>query len=307
MEFNTFADIDLKRLPAPKIIESLNFERVYETRKLEFLAAVPESKRAQVEATLALESEPITILLQQSAYRELLLRQRVNDATHGVMLAFAIGSDLDQIGANKGVYRLVVTPADDTTTPPTPAVMEDDEAFRRRIQLSPEGYSCAGPYSAYLFYALSAHGHVKDISVMRPRPGDVAIYVLSNQGDGTTEQVVLDYVSAALNADDVRPLNDTVLVNAGEIVNYQITATLKFYPGVHKELSLSATRSAVEEYTRINHRLGRDITIAGIVHALKQEGVQDVTVTSPMSNLTISKQQAGFCTQITLNDGGTDE
>lgn len=307
MTFNPLADINLKRLPNPKIIEPLNFETIYAQRKQAFLDAVPQAKRAQIEATLVLESEPVTILLQQSAYRELILRQRINDATQGVMLAFATDSDLDQIGANKGVSRLVITPADETTTPPTPAVLEDDENFRRRIQLSPEGYSCAGPYSAYLFYALSADGRVKDISITRPKPGDVAVYVLSREGNGKAETDVLYAVSTALNAEDIRPLNDTVWVSSGEIVNYQIEATLKFYPGVHKELSLRSAREKLEEYTKLNHRLGRDITIAGIIHALKQEGVQDVTVNQPSSNLRMSKQQAGYCTGMILNDGGTDE
>lgn len=133
MEFNTFTDIDLKLLPTPKIIEALNFEVVYEHIKNDFLMALPDDKRADVAETLTLESEPIVIILQQAAYRELALRQRINDATHGVMLAFAVGSDLDHIGANKGVYRLIIKEADETTDPPTPAVLENDEAFRRRI------------------------------------------------------------------------------------------------------------------------------------------------------------------------------
>lgn len=307
MDFNTFSDIDLSLLPVPKIIEALNFETVYEQIKSEFLNAVPANHRARVEATMGLESEPLVILLQQSAYRELQLRQRINDAAHGVMLSFAIASDLDQIGANKGVYRLTIQKADDTVDPPIPAVMESDEAFRRRIQLSPEGYSCAGPYSAYLYYALSADGKVKDISVERPRPGDVAVYVLSHDGNGAANMELLNKVSATLNAEDIRPLNDTVLVYAGEIVNYQVTAQLKFYPGVHKDLSLSAAQFALDDYVRVNHRLGRDITLSGITHALKQEGVQDVTITSPRSNIVISKRQAGFCTSITLTDGGYDE
>ena len=45
------------------------------------------------------------------AYRELLIRQRVNDAARGVMLATASGTDLDNLAANFNVERLLITPA----------------------------------------------------------------------------------------------------------------------------------------------------------------------------------------------------
>ncbi|NUV25651.1 hypothetical protein MS6204_04603 [Escherichia coli] len=45
--------------------------------------------------TLELESEPATKLLQENAYRELLLRQRINEAAQAVMVAYAMGGDLD--------------------------------------------------------------------------------------------------------------------------------------------------------------------------------------------------------------------
>lgn len=36
----------------------------------------------------------------------MLLRQRVNEAARAVMVAYAVGGDLEQIGANYGVGRL---------------------------------------------------------------------------------------------------------------------------------------------------------------------------------------------------------
>jgi phage-related baseplate assembly protein len=42
----------------------------------------------------------VTALLQVVAYRELLLRQRINEASKAVMVAYAASADLDQIGAN---------------------------------------------------------------------------------------------------------------------------------------------------------------------------------------------------------------
>ncbi len=52
---------------------------------------------------LALESEPIVKNLQENTYREVLLRQRINEAAQAAMLAYAIGSDLDQLAARNNV------------------------------------------------------------------------------------------------------------------------------------------------------------------------------------------------------------
>ncbi|MBA1636880.1 baseplate assembly protein, partial [Escherichia coli] len=80
-------------------------------------------------------------LLEENAYRELIWRQRVNEAARAVMLACAAGNDLDVIGANYNTTRLIITPADDSTIPPTPAVMESDTDYRLRIQQAFEGLS----------------------------------------------------------------------------------------------------------------------------------------------------------------------
>ena len=75
--------IDLSMLPAPTIIEALDYETLLTTRRADLVARYPAA--ADV---ITLESEPLNKLLEESAYRELILRQRINDAARGVMLAF---------------------------------------------------------------------------------------------------------------------------------------------------------------------------------------------------------------------------
>ena len=55
--------IDLSQVPAPAVIEELNFETLLAERKAELIAAMPADMQADITATLALESEPLTILL----------------------------------------------------------------------------------------------------------------------------------------------------------------------------------------------------------------------------------------------------
>lgn len=110
----------------PDVVEVLDYEIILAERKATLVSLYPEEQQEAVARTLILESEPIVKLLEENAYRGVIWRQRVNEAARAVMLAYAAGSDLDQIGANYNVPRLVITPSDDTTFPPTPAVMESD-------------------------------------------------------------------------------------------------------------------------------------------------------------------------------------
>ncbi|MCS1276189.1 baseplate assembly protein, partial [Escherichia coli] len=169
--------IDLNQLPVPDVVEELDFETILAERKATLISLYPEDQQEAVARTLTLESEPLVKLLEENAYRELIWRQRVNEAARAVMLACAAGNDLDVIGANYNTTRLIITPADDSTLPPTPAVMESDTDYRLRIQQAFEGLSVAGSVGAYQYHGRSADGRVADISVTSPCPACVTISV----------------------------------------------------------------------------------------------------------------------------------
>ena len=221
---SAFTQIDLSTLPAPDVIEELSFETI-------FAAMLADLQARDPVFDALLESDPAYKILEVAAYRELLLRQRVNDAARAVMLAYATGADLDQLGALLGVLRLVIDEGDAEAVPPVPQVLESDTEFRRRIQLSLEGFSVAGPRGAYIFHGLSADANVLDISATSPDPGEVLITVLSRVGNGAASGPLLAAVNAALNDDAVRPLTDQVTVQSASIVNYNVHAHLYVYPG----------------------------------------------------------------------------
>jgi len=279
-----FADIDLGALEPPGVVEALDYEAILQAMKDDLAARAP-----QLAEVLALESEPVVKLLEVAAYRELLVRQRVNDAGRAVMLATAVGTDLDQLAALLGVARLQIDPGDPDAVPPVPPTMEADADFRRRVQLSLEGFSTAGPEGAYLFWALSADGDVRDASATSPQPGDVVVSVLSRSGDGTAPQATLDAVEATLTAEDVRPL---------------IEATLTFRPGPDRGVVLAAAQAAAETYAEQSRAVGRDVTLSGIYAALHQEGVHAVQLQAPEADIVIADTEAPFCSLIDLYDGG---
>jgi phage-related baseplate assembly protein len=301
-----FSPIDLSQLPAPDVVESLDFEQLLAERKAYLVSLYPVEEQADIVARLALESEPLNKLLQEMAYRETVLRQRINDATRAVMLAYAMDNDLDNLGALQNVERLQITPADPDAVPPQAAVNEANSRYRQRIQLAPEGFSTAGPVGAYTFHALSASAQVKDVDIDSHTPGIVTVTVLSTLGDGTPAAELLVSVTDTLNDEDVRPLCDTVEVTGAQIVTYQVNAELTFYSGPDKALVKAAAEAAAQQYVEEHHRLGHDITRSGLFAALHRPGVQNVQLTAPAADVLIDNNQAAYCTAIAVSGEVSD-
>lgn len=301
------AVIDLSQLPPPQIVDEPDFETLLAERKAAFVALYPADEQEAVMRTLALESEPVTKLLQESTYRELLLRQRINEAALAVMVAYSGDSDLDQLAANNNVKRLTVTPADDEAVPPVAAVMESDESLRMRVPEAFEGLSVAGPTGAYEFHAKSADGRVSDASATSPEPAVVVLTVLSREGDGTAADDLLDIVSQALNSETIRPIADRLTVRSAEIIPYRVDATIFLYPGPEAEPVMAAAKVSLQKYIASQTRLGRDIRRSAIFAALHVEGVQRVELASPAEDVVLDKTQAASCTEWSVTNGGTDE
>ncbi|MEJ1390132.1 MAG: baseplate J/gp47 family protein [Candidatus Sedimenticola sp. (ex Thyasira tokunagai)] len=299
---SAFTEIDLSQLPAPDVVEALDFETILDAIKADFVARSPD--HADV---LDLESEPLVKLMESAAYVALTLRQRVNDGARAVMLAYAAGTDLEHLGALFGVERQLIDAGDPDATPPVPATYETDTRLRQRIQLSLEGHSTAGPEGAYIFWGLSASPLVNDIGITSPAPGEVLITVLSTEGDGTADTNLKAAVYSTVNADDVRPLTDQVTVQSATIIDYVVTAELTFYQGPDTAVVLAAATQAVTDYCAAHHRLGHDITISGLHAALHQAGVQNVNLTAPAADIVVGVTEAPHCSAITVTDGGTGE
>ena len=297
----TFTAVDLSRLPFPAVVEPLDFETIF--------AAMLADLRLRAPSFDALvESDPAYKILEVAAYRELLLRQRINESAKAVTLAYAVGSDLDHIASRYNVARLMIDPGNPAALPlPLPPVLESDTDLRRRVQLAFEGFSTAGPDGAYLFHTLGANGQVLDASVYSPTPGYVVVSVLSRTGDGTADAPLIASVDIALNAERVRPLTDMVTVQSAAIVAFTVDAALTLYPGPDSAVVLADAIARLQAFVDDNHRLGRDITRAGLIAALCTAGVQNVALATPAADLVITPQQAAYCTSHSVTVGGFDE
>src|SRR5690606_17245852 len=68
----TSTAVDLSRLPPPDVVQALDYETILAELQVDLAARLPDFDAF-------LESDPAIKLLEIVAYRELLLRQRVND------------------------------------------------------------------------------------------------------------------------------------------------------------------------------------------------------------------------------------
>ncbi len=298
-EPSTFTAVDLSRLPAPMVVETLDFDTIYGQMLAQLRILLPEFD-------VTVESDPVVKLLQVASYREMLLRQRVNDAARAVMPAFASGSDLDHLAALFGVVRLIISPADEIAG--IPAIYEDDTDLRRRMTLAPEGYSVAGPEGAYIFHALSADPDVLDASATSPSPGEVVVRILSRTGTGAVGAAMVNRVDLYLSDETRRPMTDHVTVLSAAIVPFEVEAEITTFNGPDAAIVIATARANLDGLLARTHRLGIDITRARIFAALAgPEGVQNVNLIKPAADIVLDRSQASHCTAVTVRLAGFGE
>lgn len=300
---NTFLPIDLSQLPAPQVVEQIDYEVILAERKAYAISLWPEDEQEEIAGRLALESEPLTKLIQENAYREMVWRQRVNEASLAVMLSSAAGSDLDQIAGNFNVKRLIIQAANAQAVPPVPQVLESDDALRERAQMAFEGLSTAGPRNSYIFHARASDGRVADATAQSPSPAVALVTIQSTVEDGTANQELIDLVDAYLNDEDRRPVADRLIVQGAEVLPYEVTATLYLKTlGPEAEPVLAAAREQLEAFVNQRRRLGMQVSESAVHAALHVEGVRKVVLES-WTDIDATDSQAPYCSGITLSQG----
>lgn len=286
--------IDLSSLPLPNILTSIDFDAELDALKADLITRYPS-----VAAALDLESEPLLKLLEVFAYRIILKSGEINAKTKGLLLAYATGSDLDHLGSNVDVYRLLISPANPNSVPPAPARYETDEAFRRRIQLSQER-DCAGSTGAYQYWALSGDADVRDVSVLTPTAGVVELYIQSASAE-IAPQALLDTVATALDPNTHRPFTDSLSVLAATPFDFEVVAELTLYQGPDAAVVQANAQAALNTYLDQVSYLGYDATRSGLFAALHQSGVQRVNLIAPANDVMIPASRYGRCMAQTIS------
>lgn len=303
-----FAALDLKALPQMSSIVALDFDAILEARLQELEAQLSEVfDEPKVTEVMALArniaASPMRYLNEAAAARELYLSNLINVAIRSVFLSTARGGDLDQIGANRGVVRKVLSGAG-TDSP----VVEADEVFRARIQLVIEAWSPHGTEGSYVYWALDADDRVVDVAVYGPNHGldppvpnaEAHMVILSSEGDGTADQGLIDAVFDNCISDQRRPVADKLSVLSALPVPYTIEAVLHVTTPEAASAVQAAAQAAAEAFVAGRIRIGRKLYRSSIAAALNVQGVVDVELISPAADIVIGPFDAPYCTDISL-------
>ncbi|MFZ6744690.1 baseplate assembly protein [Undibacterium sp. JH2W] len=276
--------MDLAKLPAPAVVEALDFEALVTAHKQDLLQRYPAAANV-----LGLPSEPLVKQVEAFSYREMLLRGRINDAARANLLAFATGTDLDHKGA---FYNLARMPG------------EADERYRSRIQLRITALAGNGTAEQYRLLALSASLNVRDANVSSTTPGTIAVVLWLI--DVSQAQATSAAVLAAMNVPNARPLGVTVKVVAARPVALDVTATLWREASAPADIVTQIQArfiAAIASYAS----LGRSVPLSWVTAQLQQPGIARVEfpiAAQPPSNTVLSEDRYAVAGVINLADGG---
>ncbi|MBR1734615.1 MAG: baseplate J/gp47 family protein [Alphaproteobacteria bacterium] len=258
--------MNLNELETPQIIEELSFNEILSQMKAK-LIEIDKQYNAY------LESDPLVKLMEIAVYRELLLRQRINQAARANLLAFSTGSDLDNLAAFYDVIR---------------REGETDEELRERVKAKIEGWSTAGSRAAYKYHALNSDPRVKEANADSPEPGLVRISILSKENNGVVSDDLLQIVTEYMHREDIRMLTDTVEVVACDLIDVDVKAKITLMSSTPPEF-LSTIKQSFKNAFYKNAGLGVSFSRSWIISNLFLDGVKDVQLLSPMEDVKVSE------------------
>jgi len=286
-----FRTIDLSGVPVPDFVEEISYDEIRSAAIAKLVELQPDY--------IVLESDPAIKVIEAFCYREMLLRQRINDAARGNIITLSKARDLEAIGAFAGV---------------APLEGEEEGRFRTRVQQGFTRLAAAGPRGAYRAYVMGLSTAIIDCGIHSPSPGEVVVTLLACQDveEATAQETsigtaLFEQKQAAklgkkrilcrsgsqiiartrdlLNEDDIRPLTDQVTVRPANIIAYDVQAKLVIYPGPDVNLVLAQAKQRLNAYLRSLRKVGYDATRSGLISALSTGGVQNVILTNPQNDI----------------------
>jgi phage-related baseplate assembly protein len=278
---------DLAGLPIPTIIQEPDYEALLAARKARIIELAPGYGLSYDVA--GLETDPAVILAESEAYRELLLRVRGNDIARDNYLFFASGAGLDHKAAFYDVVRISG---------------ESDERLMLRIILAIQGRSTGGTAPRYRRIALEASLRVADAVVYTDGLSplvNVAVFAADN--NGIADAALLATVQAALNAEAVRMVNDTIIVRSAVIGTVNIVAALTLLPNASADIVTNLQAGLAAEWVAASG-LGRDLTLDWLRARLMAPGVHSVAIAVPTANIIMQQFEAVRIGAVTLTIAG---
>ena len=276
-------------LPSPAIIETLDYEVILAALMADLVARFAA---AGVDYDVGiLETDPAKIILEVAAYREVLLRARVNDAAKANLVAFATGSDLDHLAGFYDVVRLDG---------------ETDERLRSRVILAISGRSTGGPIDFYRSAAMRASIRVRDAAVYRPGPGpELRISVLATDNFGEPDADLLAAVNAEIQKSGVRVISDRITVVPATTATCNVVAKIWLLPDAPQSV-FTGLEASLRAALLAEGGLGFDVTRSWLDAKLHVPGVQRVELTLPAATVVVDENSAVKLGTVALTYMGRD-
>ncbi len=302
--------VDFSQLPEPNLIQELDYESIFNERKEKFIALYPAAEQNQWRTILNRESDPVVKVLQENAYLELLYRNKCNADARSLLLAYAEGPDLDHLALTEyGLIRLIVTPADNSVVPPSPAIYESDERLKERCLLQYDGMNTAGSSNAYKFFTLTADGRVDGVKIHSDIDHPYLLDIVISQVDSVNGQAspeLVSIVQKALDPDHVRPVCDRPTVKSSISQPYQLSARLFVGKNAEDSLLLEAAQLRIRSYIQKTRKEGQSIRLSALYAALHVDGIKRVIIDSPAADIEIDIYHHPHCTETSITIGGTE-
>jgi phage-related baseplate assembly protein len=278
-----FTKLDLSQLAPPALIETVDYEAILADQKAWVQSTWDAYRVGRPDLptldTLMLETEPIVIILEAVAYRETLLRALVNDKARALLLAYSVGTDLDQLGALFDTPRRLIDPVN--------KIYQSDAEYREEIQLAPEAFSVAGPEGSYVYFARRSHPSLSDAIAINPHSNRVDVVVLARDGNGVATSEAVTAAYNALSPKTTRPLTDDVHTMSSRPIDAAVRVLIQIGGGPAPETVRANATKALDNYRLLRRRIGMALRTDGLIGAARSgaAGIEKVIVESPAADV----------------------
>lgn len=260
---------NLRGLPPAQAIEELGHAAIvdemvasYAARWEEFRAADPELPPMD---TLQLRSDTTRKAFEEVAFRETLLRARINDAVRSNLLFYTSGTDADHLAIFYDVFRMSG---------------ELDDALKSRTILAIAGRSTGGPKERYEAIARAADVRVRHAHAYRiGRDPTVHVAIWSTDNDGVADPALLAKVRAALENTAHGVINDVFNVRAAVFTAVDVTLDVWLLPDAMESI-LDAIPGAVMSAWTAETSMGFDLLGEWVQARAMIAGVRRARMTS---------------------------
>lgn len=160
--------------------------------------------------------------------------------------------------------------------------IEEDEEYRKRLELIPESFTSGGSQGAYEYWTKKASSLVTDVFIHSPKPNYIDIYVVNGIEKISSEErekiknfIVQDH--------DIKVLNDQIEIKDPEIHDYNIDLDYWVYDNsiVSKSVIEQDLKEALNKYSK-SFKMGESINLQDIIEVSKSvEGIKRIDIKEP--------------------------